>query len=198
MGSRRGQQKIKSGFIRLGPIHDYIRAHLEVPRGKQEFRGYSETCERILLEVPETQGWYFWGKFNNEKRWKHIYIGMAGYKKLKLHSRIKEELKDERVAFWADVWGRRKAAESHMRNYHGKYQWEMERALEKKGTEYIIWISDESATPKEIRNEESILIQRLDPSANKDRRGNREPTKKTGMIEKFLAKEIKRIKGINR
>jgi len=85
-----------------------------------------------------------------------------------------------------------------MRNYHGKYQWEMERALEKKGTEYIIWISDESATPKEIRNEESILIQRLDPSANKDRRGNREPTKKTGMIEKFLAKEIKRIKDINR
>ena len=70
--------------------------------------------------------------------------------------------------------------------------------MEKRGTKYIIWISDRSAVPKEIRNEESILIQGLNPSANRDRRGIKEPTKKTSVIERFLAVEAKRIKSTTR
>ncbi len=186
---------MESGFINLKPILGHIKIHPKVPKGKKEFRGYSEICDKILSKVPEIQGWYFWGRLDNWKKWKHIYIGMAGYKKIKLHGRIKEELKDERVAFWADIWGRRRTIKSHNQRYPGKYQWEMERALEKRGTKYIIWVSDKSAVPKEVKNEESVLIQKLNPSANRDHPGNSRPTKKTSVIKRFLEREIGKIIG---
>ena len=184
---------MKAGIIDLKQIFDYAKENPEIPKGRGGFSGYSKVCEEVLSRVPEHGGWYFWGAMKNGE-WKHIYIGMAGARVRKLHYRIKEELKDERAVFWADARGREKAIESHRRQYGGKYEYELQRALEKTGTKYIIWVSDSSASPKEIRDTESFLIHYYRPTANRDHRGNKEKTntarKVKTLFENVLQKSI--------
>lgn len=184
---------MKSGVIDLKPIFEFVKTHKEVPAGRRGFRKYSRACEDLLRHVPEQSGWYFWGRIDRGD-WKHVYIGMAGYRKRKLCSRIKEELKDERVAFWADVWGEEYTRENHERQYRGKYKWEVARALQKRGTKYIIWVADELASPREIKDEENMLIQKLNPSANRDHRGKKEETRKTRLIKNLFEEQVEKLK----
>jgi len=89
-----------------------------------------------------------------------------------LHSRILEELKDQRCCLWRAVLTTDEllaAGAGHYASMWHKYQQDWERAFRKAGTTHIAWVADSALSNRAVANIESDLIETLNPSANVSR-----------------------------
>jgi len=168
---------MNSGIITLGPLYDVIRKSADrrlLPKldGKNApGRLYTRTCTEIADCIPDTQGFYLWGTFEQNKLWRNIYLGKAGAgRNARLRKRILEELKDER-AFAFRAFFSPSALEDIRTEIHGdKYRREWKRSVRKEGTTYIVWVSTPHIeNEKDVLRIEADLIESMNPSANLER-----------------------------
>jgi len=165
---------MQSGFTSLRPLYDFLRSNPDpkgLERGSPVRRGYGLTAKRICAEIAPAQGFYLWGRYENNGLWQNIYLGKAGFgKTAHLRARILEELKDERVCIWRAFVSEETLVKAGEKN-HGTmwriYQSHMTRSLKKTGTTHIAWVADpDHLEDAAVKNIESDLIETLNPRAN--------------------------------
>jgi len=161
---------MKSGVVDISKTLEFAEKHPTIPCGRnQEFRQYSKLCDTLTINIPETSGWYFWIPRKNRVSAPPIYIGKADKtdKNNSLRYRINYELKTERICFWTDIVGEKKAFDDHHNFFkHGKFDNNAKRAQKKRGSKFIIWVSDPDATTNDIGEVEDVLIYQYQPNAN--------------------------------
>jgi len=166
------QKLIKSGTIDLSKIIKFARRNQIIPAGRSiVYKNYSRLCDSLVKDIPTTSGWYFWVT-SREKISHPIYIGKATLTKKNnsLRYRIANELKTERIAFWAAIVGKEKSFNDHHKSYpHGKFDKGAIRAQRKSGARFIFWISDKNVTSSEVNEVERILIDKYEPEVNVQR-----------------------------
>lgn len=191
---------MKSGHVSLFKIFDFVSSHPRIVAGgskklrdRKESRDYAHLCKELTKSIPRESGWYFWGRFDKNSGWECIYVGKSERtRKGSLHDRILSELLKERIAFWSSVVGRKKAFADLRIAFKGKYDKNARRAIRKKDTHFIIWVSDPKVLTREIRAEEKNLIYYYEPLSNQEMGENRFK-KKTKEICKFVKREWKKI-----
>lgn len=185
---------MKSGHFNIFPILEFVAEHPQIPsRSKGDFRLYAKMVNRLTIAIPKEQGWYLWGKFSENSKWETFYLGKSGKRKTSsLRPRIKEELSNERIAFWAFVYGKKCAFKEHNKLYRGRFDREAKRSLRKVGANFIIWVSDEAANEDDISLEERNLISYYQPIGNiQVVKSKLSP--KTKVIVKNINKEIHKL-----
>ncbi len=193
---------MQSGHLNTFPILEFAAKHPLIPGGKNPgVRLYGKLCGELTKNIPQISGWYFWGCFNERSIWNFIYIGKAentGHI-ASLRYRIADELKTERMCFWAEVVGDQKTFADQSSAFVGRFDQDAKRALRKKGSHFIIWVGDFSLPRKQIEPEEKILISRYGPPGNKMHKSIKkmERTSTTRKILKALEGEIAKILSFN-
>jgi hypothetical protein len=72
-------------------------------------------------QVPYLPGWYLWRRFNDMGWWETVYLGKAGKQKTSsLHTRLYDEFREECIAFWSEVYGRKPMVKQHKKLYDRK------------------------------------------------------------------------------
>lgn len=189
--------KISTGHFNLFNVFDFVASNPQMSSGKVgNLKQYTTLINELVSSVPSDQaGWYLWGRFNDIGWWETIYLGKAGNKKTSsLRARLKEEMIDERIAFWAFVFGKEIAAKQHSKLYKGKYDKHNTRSLRKTGTQFIVWLSASPITEKEIKEEETTLIDIYRPTTNAQRIRYPKKSKITEHVIRAIDKEIENIK----
>ena len=116
--------KLCTGHLNLFDVYRFVAAHPAFVSGKNGDMGeYTKLVNKIVESIPNnTPGWYLWGNFNDTGFWHTVYLGKAGNKKTSsLRARIKEELLDERAAFWATVYGSEPTERQFQKIFKNKY-----------------------------------------------------------------------------
>jgi heme-degrading monooxygenase HmoA len=132
---------------------------------RPESKHYRDLCDDIIRNVPDGQGFYLWGYYQ-KRLWRNVYIGKAGKgNKANLRTRILEELKDERAALWCEF----QSEEALKRWEHERYRKQIERALRKRGSTHVVWVSTPALSNADVMRVESDLIEALNPKANTQR-----------------------------
>ena len=203
---RYATMNLESGNFNLFPLFDFVARHPHMPTPKSPTQeSYRRIIKQLLEEgdkldcVPDKPGWYLWGKFNDIGWWETIYCGKSGRQKTSsLRTRLYDELREECVAFWASVYGKESAAKQarKINDQHndGKYKESIPRALRKSGVHFVIWVSAEEASEKQIFIEEKILIDVYRPSFNAQRPGYVQRTRESDKIIRKIDVEIRKIK----
>jgi len=136
-------------------------------------REYGRRATELTEPIPESHGFYLWGKYERNMLWRNIYLGKAGYgRATSLRARIKEELKDERAFLWIgphsqlskdDLMG---IGQRHYPRMWYQYQAHFERAIRKCGATHIIWAATHGISNNEVTRIEADLIETMNPIAN--------------------------------
>lgn len=175
---------LKSGMIFLAPLHELAHGDKcadAIHRNCTKGRIFGRMVRELCREISESQGFYAWGRFDKRNVWKNIYVGMSGTDAT-LRERIKWELNNERVLFWARVhrdpvcrgmefYGpggiavRNEVSPAREKFLRSHFQ----RALRKKGATHIVWVGAPSVANENLRAVESELIKTLAPKANRQR-----------------------------
>ncbi|MGH3967686.1 MAG: hypothetical protein ACRDTV_06095, partial [Mycobacterium sp.] len=111
--------------------------------------------------MPELPGWYLWGKLlSDADSWETMYVGKAGKQKTSsLRTRMYDELREDCLIFWAELYGSEPMLRASSAIYNGKYDTQPRRALNKFGARFVIWISVEDAiNDAELRRQEIALM----------------------------------------
>jgi hypothetical protein len=137
-------------------------------RDKLTQSDYSKLVNKTVADVPVAPGWYLWGKFNDMGWWETIYLGKAGRKKTSsLHTRMYDELREECVAFWAEVYGREPMVRQHAKRPNAHKYGPPTRALRKSGSRIVVWVAvDDEISEEEINRQEDLLIKLYRPTHN--------------------------------
>ncbi|GEM_PF-1649937 len=164
---------MEHGIISLRKSYGFVKANHEIPRGDfakwKEFRG---VCDSLVRAVPEKQGFYLWGFYDQRGLWRNIYVGKAGFSKSgDLKARISEELRDERCFLWRTLRSEAGLLKSGRRLYPRqwkRYEAHWKRSLKKAGTSHIVWVAT-GLKPRAVKRVEADLIEVLNPRANVQR-----------------------------
>jgi hypothetical protein len=191
----------KVGVVDLKQLRDFLKdkneKDLDLLCGFQksnEFgkNAFGKKVSEIVTGIPDEPGVYLWVKYDETKKTSEpVYIGMTRKKKTSLKKRIREELVDERIFLWLDLWTQDQALKCENTYYKGKYKKNWERSFAKAGTTHIIWFSSsmmlypEKIKSKNIENIEAILIVELDPSANQPTGSQEDKTRAHAIEEKI-------------
>ena len=189
--------KITTGHFNIFDILKFVAEHPLMPkRNVGEWKSYASLVSKLVHNVPDNQpGWYLWGRFNETGWWETIYLGKAGCQKTSsLQQRLKEELSDERVAFWATIYGREVATKLAHKLYSGKYVSNIQRSLRKSNTHFIVWLAYPGISESEINKEEDALIYFYRPANNARRKKYPEQSDFTEQIYRAFEEEIDKIK----
>ena len=160
---------MSSGIISFESLLEFVKRNSEIPHRKSDstvFNQYQELFMKLIADVPEVPGWYFWiGSSDNPDRG-YVYIGQAQSKKTaSLHNRLEKELHVEYVGLWATIHGDN-AIVDIIRKY-SRYETQIKRAARKWGTTHVIWYSQEGLTKDQLNFVENKLITIYKPRANK-------------------------------
>ena len=160
---------MESGFISLQILYDTIVSN----KGKGgpstpdfEKKPYRKAAKLLCNSIPQTQGFYLWGRFEKNGLWKNIYIGKTGSGLTShLHARIKEELHDEACCIRIHVYSyddiKLECSARYLKHFH--------RALRKSGATHIVWVADPVLKNIIVHQIESDLIETMSPRGNKSR-----------------------------
>jgi hypothetical protein len=187
--------ELTAGHIHIFDLYRFVAEHPNLVSKKNgNMREYTKLVTSLVDSIPKDKpGWYLWGRFNDVGFWKSIYLGKAGNKKTSsLRARIKEELLDERAAFWATLFGSELTERQFQRMTKNKYG-PGTRSYRKRNVHFIVWASASPVSEEEIRVEECVLIDRFRPSANIQRMEYPQPTLYTEKIMRMFDKEIRNI-----
>lgn len=188
--------ELKTGHFNIFDILKFVACHPNIPKGdSKHWKEYTQIVNELTKDVPSDKpGWYLWGKFNEIGWWETIYLGKAGYKKTSsLQRRLKDELLEERPAFWSDIFGREIATKLMNKLYNNKYSTQIQRSLRKCHTHYIIWISCSEISEKDIHKEERALIHYFRPANNAQREKFSVRSELTEQIYRLIEEEITKI-----
>jgi hypothetical protein len=189
--------EINTGHFNIFNILKFVAENPTMPkRNVGEWKNYAEIISDIVSNVPEDKpGWYLWGRFNEVGWWETIYLGKSGNKKTaSLKARLREELSDERVAFWATIYGREVATKIAHKLYKGKYTSNIQRSLRKSNTHFVIWLACSDLSEEEIVKEEGILIDVYRPANNAQRQEYPKQSSFTQKIIRAFDAEMDKIK----
>lgn len=189
--------KITTGHFNILDILKFVAEHPLMPkRNVGEWKVYADIVSKLVHNVPNSQpGWYLWGRFNEIGWWETIYLGKAGNQKTSsLQQRLKDELSEERVAFWSAIFGRETAVKMSHKLYNGKYTLNVQRALRKSNTHFIVWLACTGISEAEVNKEEGALIHIYRPANNAQREKHPKRSDLTEQIYCALDKEIDKIK----
>lgn len=187
-------KNIETGHFDIFNIYKFIASHPRFPRGRGTLREYTSIVNNILKNVPKKAGWYIWGRFNSSGWFETMYLGKSGNGKTSsIYARLKEEICDERLAFWATVYGSEVASREFSKITGGKYDFGIPRTLRKSGVHFIIWCSVDSATEADIKKEEDVLIHAYRPAHNAQRRSYPQHTQYTDSIIRAIDSEIVKL-----
>ena len=188
----------RTGHFNLFPIYDFAANNVLMPSSlnKQVQSDYSKLINKTIEEVPVLPGWYLWGKFNDMGWWETVYLGKAGKKKTSsLRTRLYDELREECIAFWAEIYGREPMIkQDHSRPNAHKYG-PPTRALRKVGSRFVIWVAiDDEISEQEIKKQEDLLIKIYRPTHNAARwNQSAKHDKTTDAIEFAIETELRSI-----
>ena len=172
-GHFRKASDMKHGSISLKDLYTFTEKHAgdedalrieRTPLGRE----YSRIVKDTTSPVPDAQGFYLWGRYDDKKYWASIYLGKAGFSTTKsLQKRIREELKDERCAVWCSRLTKAELC-TICDKIHGteKHKAFWRRAMEKEGTTHIIWVTTPTIANEHLTRVEADLIEALNPKAN--------------------------------
>lgn len=189
--------EITTGHFNIFDILKFVSDNPTMPkRNVGEWKVYAGIVSNLVSNVPDNKaGWYLWGKFNEVGWWETIYLGRAGNQKTSsLRARLREELSDERVAFWATIYGREVATKIAHKLYKGKYLSGTQRSLRKSNAHFIIWLSCSEISEADIAKEEGILIDVYRPANNAKRQEYPKQSNFTQQIIRGFNAEIDNIK----
>jgi hypothetical protein len=191
--------KMATGYFSLFPIFDFAAHNTTIPsyKAKQVQSAYANLLKATVANVPDLPGWYLWGKFNDMGAWETTYLGKAGKQKTSsLHTRLYDELREDCIAFWAELYGREATFSINHATYDGRYDREARVSLNKFGTRFVMWISVEDAISEaEIMRQEILLMTAWQPTHNIIRRRNEDalPDDLTKKIGSTIEDELLRI-----
>ena len=173
---------LASGVLNVSTLRELAKKNKggnAIDRGCDEGRAFGNAVSELCKGIAEKHGFYVWGQFdgNRKEYWQTVYVGKAGLgKTTTLESRIKYELNNERILFWADPpeeWvthGALKKLEDLVTiatNFYPDKRRHFRRAVLKAATTHIIWVSTPSLTNNaEVALVESDLIETLNPKVN--------------------------------
>ena len=186
--------KLCTGHLNLFDVYRFVAAHPAFVSGKNGDMGeYTKLVNKIVESIPNnTPGWYLWGNFNDTGFWHTVYLGKAGNKKTSsLRARIKEELLDERAAFWATVYGSEPTERQFQKIFKNKYG-PGTRSYRKRNVHFIVWVAA-SVTEQEVKAEEAVLISAYRPAINIQRGSYPAPTRHTDGVVRAVDSEIASI-----
>jgi hypothetical protein len=126
--------------------------------------------------------------------WETVYLGKAGKKKTSsLHTRLYDELREECIAFWSEVYGREPMIIQHKKLYGGKY--DPTRSLRKSGSRMVIWVaSEDSIAEEDVKRQEDFLIKIYRPTHNVARWNlDSSHDEMTTELERTIEEELKSI-----
>jgi len=188
--------QLHSGHINIFPIYQFIAEHPTLVSAKNnDMQEYTTLINKMVSAIPNDKpGWYLWGKFNNIGYWETTYLGKAGNNKTSsLQARLKEELLDERIAFWGTVFGIEPTMKQFRKIFGDKYG-NNTRAYRKNGTHFIIWVGATPILEDEVKTEEHTLIALYRPTSNIQRVSYPPHTQYTDQVLRAIDSEIGTIK----
>ncbi len=188
---------IQTGHLGLFDIYSYVAAHPKFVSGKNgDMLEYTKLVNGLAHNIPRQAGWYLWGRFNDVGFWETVYLGKAGNKKTSsLYARLREELLDERAAFWATVYGSEPTERQFQKIYQNKYG-PGTRSYRKRNVHFIVWLAADIITEEEIKAEEQTLITLYRPAGNIQRVSYPPHSANTERILKAVDNEIRNINRI--
>ena len=161
--------KLKTGHFNIFPILEFAAVNPIMPSYKNGTlqKNYKSIIDKLIDNVPSNKpGWYLWGKFNSMGWWETIYLGKAGKQKTSsLRTRLYDELREECVVFWSEVYGTETIIKQHKKLYDNKY--DPTRSLRKSGSQFVVWVAvEDNINEKGIKEQEDILIKIYRPTHN--------------------------------
>lgn len=188
----------KTGHFNLFPVYNFVASNVLIPSAlnKQAQSDYSKLINMTIVDVPVLPGWYLWGRFNDMGWWETIYLGKAGKKKTSsLHTRLYDELREECIAFWAEVYGREPMVKQHLTQPGVDKYGPPTRALRKIGSRFVIWVAAEGdSSEEEIKRQEDLLIKIYRPTHNAARWNQAAAHDETTLqIEEAVESELKQL-----
>lgn len=168
---------IISGIMPLEPLHQYVKnqdPHGRSLHGKShDGRIYGKHAKALTEQIAEMRGFYLWGTFGTEGKWKNIYVGRSRIGKTShLRARVLEELKDEKHFLWRSIYSEDELltiGRQHYPDMWFRYRNHWILALEKTGTTHIAWTATPDLTDEQVHDIEPYIIKELNPTANKKR-----------------------------
>jgi len=161
---------VRHGAISLDLLYKFARANPDIPHRKGDqstYKSYRELVQTLIANIPQEAGWYCW--YKSKPAVLPIYIGQSKKGKTSsLYARIQEELLEEYVAIWGDVYDKEPMISRLSGKYAGKYITSIRRAAQKTGAQRIVWVSSDSITEGELDVVEQKLIAAFQPAANTD------------------------------
>ena len=156
---------------------------------------YLDLLKGLVANVPEWPGWYLWGRCDEMGQWETVYAGMTRRGKTSsLRARLREELRDEKVAIWSAIYGSEFALRQVHELYNGKWDRENSRSALKSPSRIIVWAGVEEITPEEVARQEGFLINIFNPTANRQRQAKGSPDNFTREIKSALEDELSRAR----
>lgn len=186
--------KIQTGHIHLFDIYKFVAEHPKFVSGKNGDMGdYTKLVNALVESIPTKAGWYNWGRVNDVGVWETIYLGKSGNRKTSsLKARIKEELLDERMAFWATVYGSESTERQYQKIFKNKYG-PATRSYRKRNIHFIAWLAVDEISEEDIKAEERTLIMLYRPAVNIQRVSYPPHTANTQSILEAFDSEIGKI-----
>lgn len=192
---------MRAGYLDLFRLLEFAARNPRMPAGRGGlFAKYTKLTNQITASIPKEPGWYWWGKFDESVKanngWQTVYLGKSENRQTSsLSARIREELKDERIAIWATVFGTDRASQHQHDSYSGRYDIAAKRSLRKANTHFIIWVSDVTASQEDVIQQEKALIRQYRPPANRQKGNASAATPRTVAIIQRFQLEIDNILG---
>jgi hypothetical protein len=188
----------RTGHFNLFPIFDFATDHVMMPSSanKATQADYSKLINNTISDVPDAPGWYLWGRLNDMGWWETVYLGKAGKKKTSsLHTRLYDELREECIAFWAEVYGREPMIKQHTKQPNSQKYGPPTRSLRKSGSRIVIWIAvDDDISEDEIKRQEDLLIKIYRPTHNAARwNQDAKHDENTEYIEQAIENELRSL-----
>jgi len=185
--------KIQTGHIHLFDIYKFVAEHPKLVSGRGgDTTEYTRLVSKLVESIPAQAGWYNWGRINDVGVWETVYLGKSGNRKTSsLKARIKEELLDERGAFWATVYGTEPTERQNRKAYGGRYPGT--RSYRKRNIHFIVWLSADEISEEDIKAEERTLIMLYRPAVNIQRVSYPPHTANTQSILEAFDSEIGKI-----
>lgn len=126
--------------------------------------------------------------------WETVYLGKAGKQKTSsLRTRLYDELREECIAFWAEVYGSEPMLKQH-KPITKKYG-PPTRALRKMGSQIVVWVAvEDEIMEADIKRQEDLLIRVYRPTHNAARWNQTEKHDEiTEQIESAVETELKKL-----
>jgi hypothetical protein len=170
------------------------RGRGNVDKSMKEWR---DLIRQILSPiVPELPGWYAWICMDkNYSMNPYLYIGQSQTRNTSsLYARLKEEIGDEWIVFWATVHGKHLLDEEIKRNQ--RYETGYLRVGKKIGVTHIIWCGQDGFADDQLTYVERQLIDRFLPSANSQKPMSRGeyPQMSSEVIRAFVD-QVRQLRG---